>query len=648
MMSELTESELETMTEQMENTDWYAGGVPTIGADVTIEYDSRAGGSFGADGLSTISGELVEVRDDYPTERKQDLAFTIAQPDRGRYVKLTWDPEYTGVTLKSLAGKNPQRLGRVDSVVFGEDVPEDAAAPVRGVVKDAERGDSVIVNGETWGVYRDHDSSLLLTRGEWDPEGEGAGMRKLSVYSGEVQYMVYQGEELELDHHSVRIGQRASEDTADLLPNPFQIDEGQRVTVTLRSYEGGESLTEDVTGVVTDVDALTEEFTVRTDDGRVLHRDTSHRNSVIATEDGERFHSFDVEPADDVETDSEDSEDSDSESEDAGMETDGGREVRADGGEDIPEVVIPGPNSDAERFHKVLSPCSFHLRDSERVPVNNAQARGFTACPSCDPPTYAPNTESEREVRADGGRPLDPVPECPRCGAIQPREQYAIDTREGSEYLTCPDCGEEHEHRELKVETDGGVVPDDPHSEVKERAIGLDVVTMVKTVGERGEYVAVWRSEDAELEQYHTLMDLAGYAALDPYSVLDEDPGGVDGEDVTLDLWERSAMADGGMVSPDPDSDPDAREDSPTSRALDAVYAVVDRFAGQSVTVRPRPGSLGCSIRYSGFIGPSIASELDDHGLETVHRWSERGPDVDERRGIIHVTGFSDGGDADE
>lgn len=200
-----------------------------------------------------------------------------------------------------------------------------------------------------------------------------------------------------------------------------------------------------------------------------------------------------------------------------------------------------------------------------------------------------------------------------------------------------------------EIRTDGGSVDSrepsgvsnqDRHTDVKQRAIALDCVMMVKTAGERGEFVAVYRREDAALDEYHTLMDLAGYRSVDPYQVLTDHPGGITADDIRMDLWERVASTDGGVVQPD------ARgEDTPTALAMDAVYAAVGgSVCGGPVTVVPSAVSERCSVRYSGEIGELLREELDALGLEMLH-----GPDGSEDvSGTIRVTGFSDGGDGGE
>lgn len=198
---------------------------------------------------------------------------------------------------------------------------------------------------------------------------------------------------------------------------------------------------------------------------------------------------------------------------------------------------------------------------------------------------------------------------------------------------------------ETRAREPGDVEMGEAHSGVKRRAITLEGVVMVTTGGESGEVIAVYRSEDAPdetLDQLHTLMDLSGYTAVDPYDTLDEDPGGVTGEGVILDAWRQKAMTDGGAVQIG------GREDTPAMVAMDAVFSLVKRFGGGSPKIRPFPGFGGCTVEYSGALGCVLAEELEARGLETRHSYVQNGPSVMDRSGTISVVGYGSGGGGGE
>lgn len=715
----------EEMAEQMNDAVWYAGGVPTIGADVTVEYDSRAGGAFGTDGFTTITGELVEIRDTYHTLDNGHKDLIIAHPGRSRYVKLTWEPDMDSLTLKSLAGEHPQRLGRVESVEFGEDVREDAAAPVRAVVQDAGRGDTIILNGEEWGVYRDR-AGLLLTRGEWDPDGDG--MRRLSVYSGNVTFSVYGGEELELDHHSVQIGRRASEDTASLLPNPFQIEVGDRVTVTVRYAGEDGSVSEDITGEVAGVDALTEEFRVRADDGREVHRDTSYSNGVVRiTYDGvevQRCYSFDVEPAPDVETDGGVVGATGAEVRDAVAGVEQGDGLMTDGGvhrsRGTPEVgdrvdveyqshdtggvqtrngeVVSVDAKGGDRVQLAVS----QDRENSTLIVNYADGdalgmvsveytakRNTTedtverrvigsvldvetvtkrlmsdggvdpeALASAVSQAFADSTlsvsavsvsvgEVDSEVTVQGSGPLM------REGWIQLRGHITdVLDAEGFTYRAKDAWGfvEVTGRKDGEPITDGGVSVartdgggagngSDPHADVKLKVIRLDPIILATTVGEDGEYLAVYRDDDApedELDKYRLVMDLGDYTEVDPYIALDDDPGGVCAEGVTLDLWKsKRLMSDGGAKGGEGGAD------------LETV--VIRVLTGFGDSARVVPSGPGVLIEYKTPIYGRLADALDLMGVSHAREARVvRGPAAADSLGLMRVTGFRSGGGRDD
>lgn len=90
--------------------------------------------------------------------------------------------------------------------------------------------------------------------------------------------------------------------------------------------------------------------------------------------------------------------------------------------------------------------------DVEREVDGVTQTLKKFVCPECHSPEW-----SGKPVMTDGGRRVDPIPTCENCGDSHPRDEYGVEIRDGVEHLSCPSCGREFGHRELKLETDGGV-----------------------------------------------------------------------------------------------------------------------------------------------------------------------------------------------
>lgn len=703
-------------------------GEPVTGRRVEIEYSSNAGGSYGSDRPCTISGELLYVSE-YGTDSYQ---MVVRDDDRGRSVRFnTSGPR----SLKSLAARRTKRgrsIGNILSITFtDEDVS--GLAPVMNVLRRVIAGDTVMVDGEEYGVVSvseygpetapDKFSAILTTR-----EGEEYTLVANAAYNtASATFGPRFCDDESVDPSVVSVGRHRerffdgnnegldTEDTTDAFPAPHYGREGERVTFTLT---GGEDVPEEqVSGEVTDVRYFSRkesswfsdpeekdpETTVELDDGRkVVLQNASRRGSshitrsrredigengkvkaMVVTHHEDADNEYAHVEAVDIQREGE---------EEGPARTDGGR-VMADGGvqgdvcedcghrgEDVRPVVVAGMSS--EHLCKGCSPLASARPDntpaecqncgdvaSDVEPVHGPSSTEWL-CPGCSP------------LRADGGEDVETL-----AGSVSDAlassdiamSRVSVSVTEVDTDVTVQANGhisreDWNELREditdaldaagfkftvrsewafvrvdgRKVRADGGssttrnasgVRDDDPHADVKRRVIGLDAVVMVKTGGESGEYVVVYRLKDAELDDYHTLMDLAGYTDVDPFTTLDENPGGVTGEDVVLDVWERKAVTDGGVVR--------GGEESAVTLAMDAVYSAIRRTGCEdSVTVIPH--SVGCSIKFSGSIGDTIREQLDGLGLEMEIGDTISGPDVGDCSGTIHVTGFSDGGEGDE
>lgn len=627
-------------------------GDATPGQRVEIEYASNAGGSYGTDRPCTISGELVYVSE-YGTDSHQ---MVVRDDDAGRSVAFITSSRRS---LKSLAARRTKRgrsLGNILSVTFtDEDVS--ALAPVVDVIRSVIPGDTVFVEGSEYGVVSvsergpekapDNFSAILTTANGEEYVLEANGGYNTASVTFSVRFSGRDGKE-DVDPNAVSTGRFRerlfdsdnegldTEDTTDALPAPHYAREGERVTVTLTGEDHGE---EQVSGEVTDVRYFTRkesswfsgpekedpETTVELDDGRkVTLRNASRKGSRHITrsrredigEDG-MVRAMVVTPREDADNEYAHVEAVDIQREDGGDDptrTDGGRAL-ADGGEDVETL--------AEAVSDALASSDIAMN---RVSVSVGHVDLDV--------TVQGNGHVSRE---DWNELRDAITDALDAAGFQytAKPEWAFVRVDGRE-----------------VRTDGGSVgarePDDVdgedrHADVKQRAIALDAVVMVKSAGEHGEFVAVYRSEDGELDEYHTLMDLAGYRSVDPYTALDEDPGGVTGEDITLDLWERDAATDGGGISVE------ATEDTPTTLAMSAVYAALAKSpSGGPVTVVPSSRTTGCSIKYSGSIGRIITDELDALGVEASHGFDTNGPGPGDRKGKINVMGISEGGDGDE
>lgn len=214
---------------------------------------------------------------------------------------------------------------------------------------------------------------------------------------------------------------------------------------------------------------------------------------------------------------------------------------------------------------------------------------------------------------------------------------------------------EDRDGEDGELMTDGGVAlapdggsdpsPDgpsvDPHREVKLEVVDTEPVIMASTVGEDGQYLAIWRDADAddgELEKYHLVMELAEYVDVDPYTTLDEDPGGVGGEGVALDLWTpKQAMTDGGCVV----SDGSSELETEVTRALSD--------AGVLHAVELKPRGSGVTVSYTGPVRERISDALDAAGLANGYgRETTIGPDAGDISGTLHVSGVQNRGDGGE
>lgn len=347
-----------------------------------------------------------------------------------------------------------------------------------------------------------------------------------------------------------------------------------------------------------------------------------------------------------------------------------GDRLMTDGGEENPEVVISDcPENRNVCFHRVLSACEFHVSDSKRVPVNSAQAQGFRACELCDPPTYSPvsNADSDAEPATDGGTTPEnlasAVSDALASSDIQMdavsvsiddvdpgvtvqgnagtyREDWnglrdditeVLDAN-GFTYQAKPEWAfVEVTGREVR--TDGG---EDRHRTAMEKVIKADCVMMAKPTGDGGKYLAVFRCADAPengLERYRTVMDLAGYTEVSG-SVLDQQPGGVTGEDITLDVWKQRAMADGGE----------------SAVSISRLYTRVQRAlaaSGLAHRVDITPDRGGLTVSFTGVRLDTVVDVLGDAGVTGAGVEAISGVDATDISGKARVSGGTRGGDGE-